>query len=70
MPRICVVSTMNYAIIDGTGLVVNAIEWDGVTPWMPPADHIALPLIEGGIGWTFANGQFSPPPEPVLQVTA
>ena len=61
---------MNYAIIDGTGLVVNVIEWDGVTPWLPPADHIALPLIEGGIGWTFAAGQFSPPPEPVLQVTA
>ena len=53
---------MNYAIIDGTGLVVNVIEWDGVTPWLPPADHIALPLIEGGIGWTFADGQFSPPP--------
>jgi hypothetical protein len=61
---------MNYAIINAEGLVVNAIEWDGVTPWRPPADHIALPLIEGGIGWTFADGQFSPPPEPVLQVTA
>jgi hypothetical protein len=57
---------MNYAIIDGTGLVVNAIEWDGVTQWTPPADHIALPLIEGGIGWTFADGQFIAPPDPEL----
>lgn len=55
---------MQYAIIDGTGLVVNAIEWDGVTSWTPPAGHIAIPLIEGGIGWTYANGTFTPPPEP------
>ena len=52
---------MNYAIINPTGLVVNAIEWDGVTPWSPPAGRIAIPLIEGGIGWTFADGQFIAP---------
>lgn len=54
---------MNYAVINSTGLVVNAIEWDGITPWTPPEGHIALPLLEGGIGWTFADGQFIPPPE-------
>ena len=52
---------MNYAIINPTGLVVNAVEWDGVTSWSPPAGHIAIPLIEGGIGWTFVDGQFIAP---------
>ena len=55
---------MNYAIIDSTGLVVNAIIWDGITPWSPPAGHTALPLLDGGISWTFIDGQFAPPPEP------
>jgi hypothetical protein len=53
---------MDYAVIDNTGLVVNVVQWDGSTPWEPPAGHIALPLLDGGIGWTFADGQFVPPP--------
>lgn len=56
---------MNYAIIDETGLVVNAVAWDGESPWMPPAGHIALPLLEASIGWTFKDGAYVPPPEPV-----
>jgi hypothetical protein len=55
---------MKYAVVDLTGLVVNTIEWDGITPWAPPEEHIAVPLLEGGTGWMFANGQFIPPPEP------
>jgi len=58
------VTTMNYAIIDLTGLVVNAIEWDGITPWTPPEGCQAVPLTEGGIGWSYIDGQFVPPPEP------
>ena len=58
---------MNYAILNSANTVVNVIEWDGETPWHPPADHIAIPLIEGGIGWTFADGQFIPPAEPEVQ---
>jgi hypothetical protein len=57
---------MNYAIIDSTGLVVNVIEWDGIKPWQPPVDHTAIPLTDGGIGWTFVDGQFVPPVEPEL----
>lgn len=53
---------MQYALLDSTNTVVNVIEWDGVSPWTPPAAHIAIPLINGGIGWTFADGQFIPPP--------
>lgn len=55
---------MNYAIISSTGLVVNIIEWDGATFWQPPADHIAVVTTEAGIGWTYVNGTFTPPPAP------
>jgi hypothetical protein len=55
---------MNYAIINSTGLVVNTIEWDGATFWQPPAGHIAVATTVAGIGWTYANGTFTPPAEP------
>jgi hypothetical protein len=55
---------MNYAIISSTGLVVNTIEWDGATFWQPPAGHIAVATDEAGIGYTYANGTFTAPPEP------
>jgi len=55
---------MNYAIISSTGLVVNTIEWDGATFWQPPAGHTAIATTEAGIGWSYANGTFTAPPEP------
>jgi len=55
---------MNYAIISSTGLVVNTIEWDGATFWQPPAGHIAIATTDAGIGWSYANGTFTAPPEP------
>ena len=56
---------MIHAIIDATGLVINVIEWDGKPPWQPPEGCIAIKLTGGaGIGWTYANGEFTPPPEP------
>lgn len=55
---------MQYALLDNTNTVINVVEWDGESDWTPPAEHIAIPLLEGGIGWTFADGQFIPPPEP------
>jgi hypothetical protein len=64
MSNLRVVTSMKYAIINVEGLVVNAIEWDDATLWNPPAEHMALPLLDGGIGWTFADGQFIPPSEP------
>lgn len=54
---------MDYAIVDETGLVVNVTVWDGISPWEPPAGHAAVPLTEGGIGWTFVDGTFLPPQE-------
>jgi hypothetical protein len=55
---------MNYAVISSTGLVVNTIEWDGATFWRPPTGHTAVATTEAGIGWTYANGTFTAPPEP------
>lgn len=45
-----------YAVVDGSGNVVNIVEWDGVSAWAPPsgftvraatdADHIEAPPID------------------------
>lgn len=56
--------SMGYAIVDYTGLVINIIEWDGTSDWAPPDGQQAVPLTNnGGIGWTFADGQFIAPSE-------
>lgn len=55
---------MNYAIIKN-GLVVNAIVWDGETPCETDGQKVALP-DGAGIGWTYSDGQFIAPPEPVI----
>lgn len=31
-----------YAIINDKGQVVNVIEWDGASPWQPPAFHYTV----------------------------
>ena len=59
------VTKMTYAIIDSTGLVINIIEWDGKPPWHPPDGCTAVKFAGGAaIGWTYAKGEFTPPPEP------
>ena len=65
-----------YAIIDATTLVINIVIWDGLPPWTPPKNCIAVAIPTGsnaGIGWTYANGQFiappQPDPEPVVELT-
>lgn len=64
MPRLrLVMTTMIYAIISQSQ-VVNIVEWDGTASWQPPEGCQAVPLTEGGIGWSYINGQFVPPPEP------
>lgn len=55
---------MNYAIIDSANKVVNVMVWDGENDWQPPEGHQAVPLTEGGIGWSYIDGQFIPPSEP------
>ena len=52
---------MNYAVINSEGVVVNAIVWDGIAPWTPPAGHTVKPLLDGAIGWRFIEGRFVAP---------
>lgn len=50
-----------YAMIDADGVVYNVTMWDGESEWT----HDAAQLVqsdEAGIGWTYADGAFSPPP--------
>jgi hypothetical protein len=62
---------MTYAIIQN-GVVVNTIEWDGVTPWQSPAGTTAVQIPDGayvGIGSTYDGKTFSAPPQPPSTVT-
>ena len=57
-----------YAIIDASTLVINIVVWDGLPPWTPPDDCIAVAIPKdssAGIGWTYTNGEFIAPPEVV-----
>ena len=64
-------SKMNYAMVQ-SGVVVNVIDWDGVTPYTPP-EGCDLYEWEGpvSIGWLWVDGAPvdpnppPPPPEPV-----
>lgn len=62
-------STDVYAIINSYGLVVDVQLWDGTTEWTPPEGMEAVLCEETGcgIGSTYKNGTFSPPP--ALEVT-
>lgn len=52
-----------YAVVDNaTTQVVNVVEWDGISQWTPPTGQSAVLLTgSAGIGWTYANGTFTPP---------
>jgi hypothetical protein len=55
-----------YAMVHHvTGFVANVIEWDGDTAtWQPPDGYDMVEDREGkaGPGFTYKNGQFTPPP--------
>jgi hypothetical protein len=55
-----------YAMVDdGSGIVVNVIEWDGNTQtWTPPDGYTMVKDTKGeaGPGFSYANGTFTPPP--------
>lgn len=60
---------MNYAVVEN-GVVVNTIVWDG-DAWTSPIGSTAIPIPDGayvGIGSTYANGTFGPPPQPAPMV--
>lgn len=61
-----------YAVIEN-GMVVNVIVWDGETSIGFGGNQIAIQIYQSGvgtttptpgIGWSYANGVFTPPPEP------
>jgi len=53
---------MKHAIIMD-GRVVNIVLWDGVEPWSPPNGGTLIMECPDnvGIGWTYEDGEFSPP---------
>ncbi len=51
----------NYAVIED-GMVVNVIVWDGVAG-LGDGNQMIIETVDGcGIGWTYAGGEFIPPP--------
>jgi hypothetical protein len=62
---------MRYVIVDEAGLAVNACEWDGETPWVPPERHQAILSEEAPIGATWSGEKWIVPepeasPVPIL----
>lgn len=55
-----------YAVIEN-GVVINVIVLDETDGWTPPEGCISVASEVAGIGWTYANGVFSPP-EPEVPV--
>jgi hypothetical protein len=61
---------VHYAVLDTESTIVNVIVYNGIDAWAPPADHtlIELPHDSGaGIGWSYVDGEFVPPPEPSVE---
>lgn len=51
---------MIYAIVKD-GVVINAIEYDGVSPYVLESGEKLVPLDgEAWIGWEYRNGVFTP----------
>lgn len=59
--------SIRYVIVINN-VIVNAIKWDGVTAWSPPAGATVVPSDLGDIGWTWNNGApVNPNPAPVQE---
>ncbi len=59
----------SYAVVDGTGLITNIIEWDGESEWTPPEGNTSVLCgndTECIIGGFYQNGAFTPPPKPEI----
>ena|ERR1035437_8021261 len=55
---------MRYAIVDENGLIVNCVEWDGVSDWSPPEGCEAIQSDEGSIGDSILEGVLIQPDPP------
>lgn len=65
-----------YALVNGSNVVTAVAQWDGVTPWLPPAGYTAVDVSAvtpiPGPGWIYNGSTFSPPapPSPTLPPVA
>nr|WP_311779029.1 tail fiber assembly protein [Pantoea sp. YU22] len=57
-----------YAVVDSDGNVISTSLWDGETEWEPPEGTEAFKTGDSGagIGWTYKDGTFTPPPVPEI----
>jgi hypothetical protein len=55
-----------YAIVDDCSKILNAMEWDGVAQWSPPAGTTALPAPDGvSVGLTYDCSAFNALAQPM-----
>lgn len=56
---------MNYAVVNSKNIVENIVVMNNIADWIGDG---AIYKIESdcGIGWTYENGTFTPPPTPEL----
>lgn len=57
---------INYAVVDESGEVINLILWDGESEFDAGESLALYPAGDAQIGWTYANGDFTAPPAPVI----
>jgi hypothetical protein len=57
-----------YAIVNGSGQVINMVTWDGVTPYNVSPNTLVLATgnPNAQVGGTFSGGVFTPPAAPPL----
>ncbi|EPK5084884.1 tail fiber assembly protein [Escherichia coli] len=56
----------DYAVIKSDGKIINVVLWDGEADWSPPDGSTVIKINDSGagIGWTYKDGVFTPPPIP------
>lgn len=47
-----------YHLIADNGLVVNTVEWDGVTPYAPDRHTVVLATETSKVGDLYINGEY------------
>lgn len=66
--------SQTYAVIEN-GMVINVIVWDGKASMGWGGNQLAIQILQSGtgtsaptpgIGWSYENGVFTPPPSPPL----
>ena len=58
-----------YAVIDGSGMIINTIVWDGENEWGPPEGNTVIQCENESdcvIGGTYMDGVFTPPSQPEI----